>query len=69
MMLSDSIDVTFVYEDADFIVVPVRVQLVGRVADESRPVNISVSSGNAVEGKDYILPEDSVLPAGASEMN
>ena len=69
MMLSDSIDVTFVYEDADFIEVPVRVQLVGRVADESRPVNISVSSGNAVEGKDYILPEDSVLPAGASEMN
>ena len=69
MMLSDSIDVTFVYEDADFIEVPVRVQLVGRVADQPRPVRISVYSDNAVEGKDYILPEDSVLPAGASEMN
>ncbi len=69
MMLSDSIDVTFVYEDADFIEVPVRIQLVGRVADQPRPVRISVYSDNAVEGKDYILPGDSVLPAGASEMN
>lgn len=66
MMLVDSIDVTFVYEKEDEVEVPVRIQLLGRPADFDRAVDITVSSDNAVEGLDYILPEDAMIPAGTA---
>ena len=31
MMVTDSLDVTFVYESADFLEVPVKVQLMGKI--------------------------------------
>jgi len=66
MAVTDSLDVTFVYEAGDEVEIPVKVQLLGRAADEDRPIDITVSSDNAEEGVDYILPGNSVLPAGAS---
>lgn len=66
MTVTDSIDITFVYESVDSVEVPVRVQLVGRAADVDRPIDVTVTSDNAVEGVDYLLPESSVMPAGAS---
>ena len=36
MAVSDSLDVTFVYEAGDVIEVPVRVQLLGRAVDRDR---------------------------------
>lgn len=66
MTVNDSLDVTFVYEADDVIDVPVRVQLTGRTADYDRPLDIAVDSDNAEEGKDYLLPENAMLPAGAS---
>ncbi len=64
---ADSLDLTFVYESSDELIVPVRIQLVGRSTPEDRPLNISVTSDNAAEGVDYILPESPVMPADASE--
>lgn len=66
MTVTDSLDITFVYESADSVKVPVRVQLVGRAADVDRPIDVTVTSDNAVEGVDYILPGSAVMPAGAS---
>lgn len=66
MTLTDSLDVTFVYEKEDVVEVPVKIQLVGRTSDHDRPVSVTVSSENAVEGVDYMLPSDPVLPSGAS---
>lgn len=66
MSVTDSVDLTFVYEKSDEMQVPVRVQLVGRPSDEDRPLNISVRSKNAQENVDYTLPETAVLPAGES---
>ena len=68
MTLSDSLDVTFVYEKEDFMDVPVKVQLIGRPAGHDRAVTVTVASGNAVEGVDFMLPADPVLPAGAAEV-
>lgn len=67
--VSDSLDVTFVYTAGDVMEVPVKVQLLGRTAQEDRPVAITVSSDNAVEGVDFILPENPVIPAGAASMD
>ena len=67
MRLVDSLDLTFVYEKEDFMDVPVKVQLLGRTADYDRSVSVSVESDNASEGTDYILPDEPVMPAGASE--
>lgn len=67
MSVTDSLDYTFVYEASDRIEVPVRVQLIGRASEQDRPLNISVTSENAEEGTDYLLPSDPVLPAGAYE--
>lgn len=61
----DSTDVTFVYDIGDTKEVNVTVRLLGRAADYPRPVDITVSSENAIEGTDYILPESAVMPAGA----
>ena len=69
MIVSDSLDVTFVYTAGDAMEIPVKVQLLGRSAQEDRPVEITVSSDNAVEGTDFILPQHPVLPAGASSMD
>lgn len=68
MIIVDSLDVTFVYEKDDFMDVPVKVQLIGRPVDHDRAVTVTVSSENAEVGVDFILPEDPILPAGASEM-
>lgn len=62
-------DRTFIYEDADEMEVAVRVQLVGRAADHDRPVDIRTSSADAVEGTDYTLPAEAVLPAGATQLD
>ena len=69
MMVVDSLDVTFVYEKEDFMDIPVKIQLLGRPQDIARPVSVSVASENASEGIDYLLPEDPMLPAGASELD
>ena len=61
--LQDSIDVTFVYESGDDMEIPVKIQLLGRPVDESRPVDIRVSSENAVEGTDYVLSDNMELRA------
>lgn len=66
MIVSDSIDVTFVYETGNVVEVPVRVQLLGRAAGQDRTLGITVTSENAEEGRDYILPHQAVMPAGAS---
>lgn len=66
MAVTDSIDVTFVYEAGDEVEIPVKVQLLGRTSEEDRPIDIIVSSDNAEEGVDYVLPGNPVLPAGAS---
>lgn len=62
--LLDSTSITFVYEKDDEVEVPVTVQLLGRAADFARPVSLSVSSDDAVEGTDYVLPGTAEMPAG-----
>ena len=69
MMVVDSLDVTFVYEKEDYLDIPVKVQLVGRPADQDRPVKITVDSATAEEGMDFILPADPVIPAGATGLD
>lgn len=66
LTVTDSLDYTFVYEASDLLEVPVKVQLLGRAAAQDRPFAITVTSDNAVEGVDYILPSEAVLPSGAS---
>lgn len=66
MSVTDSVDVTFVYESSDLLEVPVRVQLIGRPAGHDRPFEMEVTSESAEEGTDYMLPDRAVLPAGAS---
>ena len=68
MTLTDSLSLTFVYEQEDQVQVPVAIQLVGRPADNDRPLSVTCESDNAVEGVDFILPESPVLPAGASSV-
>ena len=65
-MLTDSLDLTFVYESGDVMEVPVKVQLLGRLSESDRPLTVTAASDNAVEGVDYVLPSSPVLPAGAS---
>lgn len=64
--LVDSTNVTFVYTEGDTMKVPVKIQLIGRPARQNRPVNLTVTSDNAVEGTDYALPTSAVLPADSS---
>lgn len=66
MAVTDSLDLTFVYEAGDAVEVPVKVQLLGRTWTEDRPFSVTVESENAAEGVDYVLPEKAVLPAGQS---
>jgi hypothetical protein len=69
MSVTDSIDLTFVYEASDEMEVPVKVQLLGRSSDQDRPLTVTVSSDNAQEGVDYVLPQQTVMPAGASSVD
>lgn len=69
MSVTDSLDLTFVYEAGDEMEVPVKVQLLGRSAEYDRPIAVTVSSDNAHEGVDYILPDQAVMPAGASSVD
>ena len=69
MAVTDSVDITFVYEAADQVEVPVKVQLLGRPASKDRTFGITVVSDNAQEGVDYLLPQKAVLPAGASSVD
>ena len=69
MLVTDSLDVTFVYTAGNKMEIPVKVQLLGRASQDDRPVEISVSSDNAVEGVDFVLPQQPVLQAGASSMD
>ena len=69
MLVTDSLDVTFVYTAGNKMEIPVKVQLLGRASQDDRPMEISVSSDNAVEGVDFVLPQQPVLQAGASSMD
>lgn len=66
MLITDSLDVTFVYTAGNDLEVPVKVQLLGRTVDQDRPFAITVTSDNAEEGVDYTLPQQAVIPAGSS---
>lgn len=67
MSVVDTTEITFVYESADEVEVPVRIQLLGRTAPEDRKIRLEVRSENAQEGLDYELPQDAFIPAGMSE--
>ena len=69
MAVVDSIDVTFVYEAADEMEIPVKVQLIGRTSTKDRQFGLTVVSDNAQEGVDYVLPAKAILPAGASSVD
>lgn len=69
MSVTDSLDLTFVYEAGDEMEVPLKVQLLGRSAEQDRPLAVTVSSDNAQEGVDYVLPQQAVMPAGASSVD
>ena len=42
MSVTDSLDLTFVYEAGDEMEVPVKVQLLGRSAEYDRPIAVTV---------------------------
>lgn len=63
-ILQDATDLTFVYQKGDDMQVPVKIQLVGRPSDQPREIALTVSSDDAVEGVDYVLPEKAEMPAG-----
>ncbi len=67
--LLDSTNLTFVYESSDEMKVPVKIQLLGRPAEQARPIELRVTSQDAVEGVDYVLPPKAELPAGAATFN
>lgn len=67
-VLQDTTDVTFVYEKDDEMDVPVSIQLIGRPSDVARSVAITVSSDNAVEGADYVLPTTAEIAAGETSL-
>lgn len=66
MAVVDSTDFTFVYESEDEVVFPVRIQMIGRAKDHDAEIDVTVTSDNAQEGVDYMLPARPVMPAGAS---
>ena len=69
MAIIDSVDVTFVYEAADEMEIPVKVQLIGRTSAKDRQFGLTVVSDNAQEGVDYVLPQQAILPAGQSSVD
>lgn len=68
-VLVDSTDVTFVYENADTLDVPVIVQLLGRPAEQPRPVDIRITTDGAAEGVDYVLKTAAEMPANSASFN
>lgn len=68
-VLMDSVSLTFVYERADTLDVPVAIQLLGRPSETARPLGIRVSSEDAVEGVDYVLKTVAEMPANTTSMN
>lgn len=68
-VLQDSTDVTFVYQKGDEMQVPVRIQLIGRPYDKAREIALVVSSEDAQEGIDYVLPATAEMPAGATTVD
>lgn len=67
--LADSSNYTFVYIEEDVIEVDIKIQTLGSQSDIDRVVNMRVSSENAEEGVDYVLPELCVIPANYSKFN
>ncbi len=67
--LLDSTSLTFVYENTDEMNVPVKIQLLGRPSTQARPIELRITSEDATEGVDYVLPESTELPAGATTLN
>ena len=67
--LQDSTDVTFVYENSNEMEIPVKIQLLGRPVEQARPINIRVSSEDATEEVDYVLPLKAELPANATSFD
>ncbi len=63
-ILQDSTDVTFVYQKGDEMHVDVQIQLVGRPSEQAREIALTVSSTDAQEGVDYVLPAKAEMPAG-----
>lgn len=63
-ILQDSTDVTFVYQKGDEMQVTLQIQLVGRPSDQAREIALAVSSSDAQEGVDYVLPAKAEIPAG-----
>ena len=61
-VLMDSTNLTFVYNKGDEMRVPVKIQLVGRPSDQARTISLTVTSDDAIEGVDYILPEKAEMP-------
>lgn len=68
-MLSDSTNVTFVYESGNQMDVPVKIRLLGRPSAQERTIDLQVTSTDAVEGTDYVLPVQTVLPANSTELD
>lgn len=68
-ILQDSTNVTFVYQKGDEMLVPVKIQLLGRPSDKAREIALTVTSNDATEGVDYILPEKAELAAGETVLN
>ena len=68
-ILQDSTNVTFVYQKGDEMQVPVKIQLLGRPSDKAREIALTVTSNDATEGVDYILPEKAELAAGETVLN
>lgn len=66
--LSDSTNVTFVYEAEDRMEVPVKISLVGRPSQQDRAIALKVTSENAIQGTDFILPEKAELPADSDNL-
>ena len=62
-ILQDTTNVTFVYQKGNEMQVPVKIQLVGRPSDQPREIALTVTSKDAKEGVDYVLPEKAELPA------
>lgn len=65
-VLQDATNVTFVYQKGDEMQVPVKIQLVGRPSEQAREIALTVTSDDAQEGVDYMLPEKAEMPAGAT---
>ncbi len=63
-ILQDSTDVTFVYQKGDEMQVPVQIQLVGRPSDQPREIALAITSDDAQEGVDYVLPAKAEMPVG-----